>query len=120
MININTLLEKVKKHPDYNRAGMILVHNGVVRNSSRDGRKVSGLTLNCNQKKLDEVIRFQKTQPGIIEILVEINANKNLKVGDDVMYIVVAGDIREHVIKVLKDTLDEIKTTVTDKTQFYI
>jgi molybdopterin synthase catalytic subunit len=39
-------------------------------------------------------------------------------VGDDIMLLVVAGDIRENVIAVLNDTLNAIKTSVTNKTEF--
>jgi molybdopterin synthase catalytic subunit len=41
-------------------------------------------------------------------------------VGEDVMYIVVAGDIRENVISALQDTLNTIKSTVTQKTQYFV
>jgi hypothetical protein len=33
---------------------------------------------------------------------------------------VVAGDIRENVITILNDTLNAIKTTVTQKTEFFV
>ena len=33
------------------------------------------------------------------------------------MYLVVAGDVREKVITILKDTLDAIKSSVTRKTE---
>ncbi len=46
--------------------------------------------------------------------------DRDLKVGDDVMLLLVAGDIRENVIAVLTDTLNQIKTTVTNKTEFFI
>jgi len=72
-----------------------------------------------DEKKLADVIQKQKKRDGIIEILVEINADKDLKIGDDVMFIVVAGDIRDTVVPVLSDTLNEIKATVTDKTEYY-
>ncbi len=55
----------------------------------------------------------------IVEILVEINENRPLAVGDDVMFIVVAGDIRENVIGALTDTLNAIKSSVTTKTEFF-
>jgi molybdopterin synthase catalytic subunit len=32
----------------------------------------------------------------------------------------VAGDIRENVIAALTDTLNLVKTTVTEKTEFYV
>ncbi|MBC8432341.1 MAG: molybdenum cofactor biosynthesis protein MoaE [Desulfobacterales bacterium] len=113
------LINNIKKHPDYHRAGMILCHNGVVRSTSRDGRKVSGLTISVDNEKLEQVVASNKQTPGIVEILVEFNANRNLSVGDDVMLLVVAGDIRETVIRVLTDTLNAIKTTVTHKTEFF-
>lgn len=113
------LIDKVKRHPDYHRAGMILCHNGVVRSTSRDGRNVSGLTITVDHYKLLRVIENNKTKPGIIEILVDIAENRHLSVGDDVMYIVIAGDIREHVISAMNDTLNSIKRTVTKKTEFF-
>jgi len=114
------LIEKVKQHPEADRAGMILCHNGVVRGTSRDGRPVKGLRVSVDHRKLDQVIAEQKKRPGIVEILVEIFAESDLLVGDDVMYLVVAGDIRENVIAVLQDTLNAIKTTVTSKTEYFI
>lgn len=119
-MNMPHLIEIIKKHPDYHRAGMILCHNGIVRGTSRDGRKVSGLKITVDRKKLDQVIESHKKMPGIIEILIEIAENRTLNVGDDVMLLVVAGDIREHVISALAATLDAVKTTVTKKTEFFV
>jgi molybdopterin synthase catalytic subunit len=118
-MSLTRLINNIKKHPDYHQAGMILCHNGVVRSTSRDGRKVSGLTISVDHAKLEQVIESNKQTPGIIEILVDINENRHLSVGDDVMFLVVAGDIRENVIQVLADTLNAIKTTVTSKTEFF-
>jgi molybdopterin synthase catalytic subunit len=118
-MSLTHLIDTIKNHPDYHQAGMILCHNGVVRSTSRDGRKVSGLTISVDNEKLEQVIASNKKTPGIIDILVEINANRKLEVGDDVMFLVVAGDIRETVIRVLTDTLNAIKSTVTHKTEFF-
>ena len=119
-MNLARLLDTVKQHPDYHQAGMILCHNGVVRSTSRDGRKVSGLQITVNHNKLQKIVGANKQIPGIIEILVEFNENQTLSVGDDVMFLVVAGDIRENVIRVLTDTLNAIKATVTHKTEYFI
>ncbi len=118
-MNLLRMIDTIKKHPDYHKAGMILCHNGIVRSTSRTGRKVSGLTISVDYNKLRHVIETYKQQPGIIEILVEIADNRLLSVGNDVMLLVVAGDIRENVISVLHDTLNAIKTTVTSKTEFF-
>ncbi|RPH52171.1 MAG: molybdenum cofactor biosynthesis protein MoaE [Desulfobacteraceae bacterium] len=119
-MNLLILIDKIKNSPEYNRVGMILCHNGVVRGTSRDGRKVSGLKIAVDHKKLIMIIEENKKRPGIVEILVEIDENKELSVGDDVMFLVVAGDIRDNVIPALDDTLNRIKTTVTQKTEFYL
>jgi molybdopterin synthase catalytic subunit len=119
-MSLTQLIERIKQHPDYPKVGMILCHNGVVRATSRDGRQVSGLRIVVDQGKLRQVIDTHKRREGIVEILVHINSDVDLKVGEDVMYIVVAGDIRENVISALQDTLNTIKTTVTQKTQYFV
>ena len=119
-MDANALLDRIKSRPDYHQAGMILCHHGVVRGISRDGRKVSGLRVSVDRKMLKQVIAAHKARPGILDILVEINADQDLNVGDDVMHLVVAGDVRENVISTLGDTLDAIKSTVTHKSEFFI
>ncbi|MFZ2039939.1 MAG: molybdenum cofactor biosynthesis protein MoaE [Desulfobacterales bacterium] len=118
-MSLDQLLNQVKQHPGFDRVGMVLCHNGVVRGTSRDGRRTTGLEVSVNHHRLKAIVAAQKKRPGIVEILVEINENRPLAVGDDVMFIVVAGDIRENVIGALSDTLNAIKSSVTTKTEFF-
>ncbi|UCF90918.1 MAG: molybdenum cofactor biosynthesis protein MoaE [Desulfobacterales bacterium] len=118
-MDISAMLAAIKKHPDFDKVGMILCHNGVVRATSRDGRKVTGLKVSVDHEKLAQIIAEQKQRPGIIDIRVEICEERDLAVGDDVMFLAIAGDIRENVIAVLRDTLNAIKTTVTAKTEYF-
>jgi len=117
-MNIADLLDEIKRHPDFAKVGMILCHNGVVRATARDGRKVKGLKVAVDHAKLKQIIIEQSQKPGIVDIQVNIVENKDLAVGDDIMHLIVAGDIRENVISVLADTLEAIKTSVTDKTEY--
>lgn len=119
-MNADTLIAKIKNHPDYTQVGMILCHNGVVRGTSRDGRPVTGLRVAVDRTRLKQVLAEQRSRPGIVDIQVELAADRDLSVGDDVMLLVVAGDIRENVIAVLSDTLNAIKSTVTAKTEFFV
>ena len=119
-MNINRMLESIKQNPDFEKVGMVLCHNGVVRGTSRDGRAVKGLRVAVDHQKLAHIISEQKKIAGIVDIKVEIAEDRDLAVGDDVMLLLVAGDIRENVIAVLTDTLNQIKTAVTDKTEFFI
>jgi molybdopterin synthase catalytic subunit len=118
-MGLMTLIDKVKSHPDYANVGMILCHNGVVRGTSGDGRRVSGLTLTVDGEALNAILAEQRQRTGIVEILVQIR-HGSLKVGDDVMFIVVAGDFRDHVIPVLEDTLNAIKKRVTHKVEHFL
>ncbi len=119
-MHLQNLIDEIKRHRDYAGVGMILCHNGVVRAADRDGRAVKGLEISVDQAKLAEVVALGKQQPGIMDIRVHIFSDRYLKVGEDVMYLVVAGDIREHVLKTLEDTLNTIKKTVTTKVQDYV
>jgi molybdopterin synthase catalytic subunit len=119
MMDINKMMQEIKTHPDFDSAGMVLCHNGVVRATSRDGRKVKGLRIAVDHEKLSQILAEQKQKPGILDIQVEIAENRDLSVGDDVMLLLVAGDIRENVIVVLTDTLNLIKSTVTAKKEYF-
>jgi molybdopterin synthase catalytic subunit len=119
MMNLPRMIERIKQRPDFADAGMILCHNGVVRNTSRDGRPVSGLSVAVDHDRLTALIDAYKKRPGIVDILIEIAEDRRLRIGDDVMYIVVAGDVRENVIGTLQDVLNDVKTQVTRKTEFF-
>ena len=115
-MNLSDMLGAVKAHPNYQNAGMILFHNGVVRGTSRDGKPVTELTVIADRGRLAEIIAEMKKRPGIIEVLAEVREGK-LNVGADVMLVAVAGDFRENVFPVLMDTVNAIKKDVTKKTE---
>lgn len=119
-MNISDMVDRVKQHPDFAGAGMVLCHNGVVRETSAAGDKqVTHLVVSADYEKLAEVIERHKQMPGIIEILAEIADDKKLSVGDDIMMLVVAGDVRTNVIPVMASLIDAVKATVTSKTETY-
>jgi molybdopterin synthase catalytic subunit len=118
-MNLEQLIQAVKRHPDYARVGMMLCHVGVVRSTSRDGRPVRGLRVAVDRERLAAVLGTHRRRPGIVDIQIEIDADRNLALGEEVMHLVVAGDVREHVIETLTDTLNAVKTTVTHKTEYY-
>ncbi len=115
-MKLSNMIKSVKEHPDYHKAGMILCHNGVVRETSRDGKQVSSLVVNADREKLAGIITQVKTRPGIIEVLADVNEGE-LFPGDDIMLVVVAGDFRENVFSALMDAVDMIKNNVTRKVE---
>ncbi|MEN6474331.1 MAG: molybdenum cofactor biosynthesis protein MoaE [Syntrophaceae bacterium] len=115
-MDINALIRAMKARPDFAKVGMVLCHNGVVRGTSRNGRAVSGVRVTADYAELEKILAEQRARPGIVDIQVRVNEGE-LEVGDDLLLIAVAGDIREHVIPVLTDTLNAVKARVTRKTE---
>ena len=113
------LIDTVKKHPEFGRVGMILCHNGIVRGTSRDGRRVKGLEVSVDHDRLNRIIAEGLRRPGIVAIEVSIAENRYLPVGEDVMVLVVAGDVRENVLSALQSMLEAIKKTATRKIEHF-
>lgn len=108
---MDELLEKVKKKSNSENLGMILVHNGIVRGSSRSGKKVSGMELKVDWQKLEEVKGEIEKREGIEAVEVWLNEGK-LKVGDDIMIVVVAGRFRSDVLPAFEELISRIKREV--------
>ncbi|MGB9712624.1 MAG: molybdenum cofactor biosynthesis protein MoaE [Dissulfurimicrobium sp.] len=117
-MNIDSFLKRLKDAAG-GKAGMVLIHNGVVRDHSRDGRPVCAVDIEVDRKRLDEIIRDARRLPGVVAVDTEIREGR-LNVGDDVMLLGVAGDIRDNTISALSLTLNRIKKEVTKKKEYYI
>lgn len=119
LASMDELIRRVKAHPDIHKVGMILCHNGIVRASDRSGEKqVVGLTVAADRRELEVIRAWGETQPGIVTVLVEA-AEGELHVGDDLLYVVVAGDIRDHVLATMREIINRIKAGGMTKTEKY-
>lgn len=117
--DIHKIIEKLQKSSNASKMGMIATHLGIVRENSRDGRKVHGIQVTYDYKALDEIIHDIKRLPGIFEVMVETNEGR-LMVGDIIMFVAVGGDIRENVFPALVETVDRIKKESSRKKEFFI
>jgi len=112
------LLEKIRKHPDFHRIGMVASHLGIVRGHSRDGRKVTAVEVSYDMDSLDYIVNHIKSMPGIVEVIVEVKTG-TLKVGEEVLYLAVGGDIRENVFPALVKGVDMIKKDAVKKMEIF-
>jgi molybdopterin synthase catalytic subunit len=110
-IMIEKWLKETKEKSDFKDLGMILVHNGIVRATSKNGKSVKGMHLSYDKKKLTSLIDELRGRDGIVEIKVWINEGL-LTVGDNIMYAFVAGRFRTIVIPVLEDLVARIKQEI--------
>lgn len=103
-------LAEIKADARSSGVGMYLMHNGVVRGTSRDGSPVTGMDLSYDADRLREIIAEIESRPGVIALRAWVNEG-HLTVGDDIMRVLVAGDIREHVFEALQEFVRLVKTT---------
>lgn len=115
-MDITAQIQELKNRPGFvDNVGMILVHNGVVRGWSRkDKAQVEALEVSPDDEKIAALREEYLQHEGIFEIFVEARRGI-LRPGDDLLYIVVAGDIRENVKPVLSELLERIKAEAVGK-----
>lgn len=119
-MDITKTIQELKKRPEFTEnVGMILIHNGVVRDwSRRDRAKVTALEVQPNIEKIEALRQEYLQRPGIFEIIVEAKSG-TMQPGDDLLYIIVAGDIRENIKPVLAELLDRIKAEAVNKREIF-
>jgi molybdopterin synthase catalytic subunit len=108
---IDQWMREIKADADPEALGMMLAHNGVVRGTAKDGKPVKGMKLSFDKEKLESRVNDMKKRDGIVEIRVWINQGE-LKIGDDIMYVLVAGRFRTDVLPALQELLTFVKSEV--------
>ena len=108
---IDRWIEEIKRKANSEELGMILVHNGIVRATSKSGKSVRGMKLSYDKERLDSIVLTLKQKPGVVDIRVWINAG-DLRVGDDIMFLIVAGRFRTDVLPVFEELLSVIKREI--------
>lgn len=119
-------IKEVKKDVNADRIGMYLTHNGVVRKTAKsfvrennpDAKEVTGMLFSYNKEKVEQVINDTKQLNGIYHVRVWLNEGE-LKVGDDLMYVLIGGDIRPHVTNALDYLVGRIKTECVTEKEIY-
>jgi len=118
-MSLDNLIAGIKAHAEIARAGMILCHNGIVRKSDRSGSKhVRALKVVVNRTAIERIRSWGESQPGIVAVAIEAFEGE-FNVGDDLLFVVVAGDVRETVFSVTREIVERIKTEGVHKTEFY-
>jgi len=114
--SIEAWLKEAKADPSARNVGMYLVHNGTVRESAKakvrrgeDAADVTGMEFSYDAAKVEAAIAEAYKLPGIYYIKAWLNEGY-LEVGDDIMYVLIGGDIRPNVVNCLQSLVETIKT----------
>ncbi len=114
--SMDAWLAEAKAHESAPKIGMYLTHNGIVRETAKakvrfgaeDARPVTGMLFSYDRQKTDAVIAETYKMEGIYYIRVWLNEGQ-LKVGDDIMYVLIGGDIRPRVMDALNYLVGRLK-----------
>lgn len=105
-------LAGVKRGKGFGRAGAVAVFIGVVRAVSAGGGKVERLVLEAYEEKANEVLAGicddLRRRPGIVDVQIH-HLLGEFKVGDDLVYVLVAGSHRGSVFPVLEEAVERYK-----------
>ncbi len=123
--SMDAWLREAKTHESAPLCGMYLTHNGTVRQSAKakvrcgqDAKDVTGMLFSYDREKVDAVLEDAKKLEGIYYIRLWLNEGE-LKVGDDIMYVLIGGDIRPRVVDALNYLVGRIKDECVIETELY-
>jgi len=124
--SMDAWLKEAKAHESAPKIGMYLVHNGTVRQSAKalvrenaEGTKpVSGMHFSYDEAKVNAVIADAYKLEGIHYIRAWLNEGE-LNMGDDIMYVLIGGDIRPRVVDALHYLVGRIKNECVVETELY-
>jgi len=110
-------LKEAKLDPKSSQVGMFLVHNGTVRETAKakvrlgaEGTApVTGMVFSYDEDKVNAAIEETYKLQGVYYVRTWLNEGQ-LEVGDDIMYVLIGGDIRPNVIDGLQFLVQKIKT----------
>ena len=122
--SIDAWMKEAKAAPNAEKVGMYLTHNGVVRGTAKsqvrfgnpNAKPVTGMVFSYDTEKVTAAIKATYQLDGIYYVKVWLNEGE-LQVGDDIMYVLIGGDIRPHVVDGLQFLVERIKTQCVVETE---
>ena len=105
-----------KAQPESAAISMISSHQGIARDTSRVGEPARGMVPRADRDRLEEVLAEAGTWPGVYAVCGWANEG-SLSVGDDIMKVLVAGDIRDNVFAALQRLVSLIKKEVLSESE---
>jgi len=111
-LSLSDIIANVKSNPNFQSAGAIALFIGVVRGETLQGEKVQKLELEAYEEKADETLKRicdeMKKNPGIIDVQIH-HLTGEFNIGEDLVYVLVAGTHRKNVFPVLEEAVERYK-----------
>ena len=112
-LSVSDLLSSIKKNVSFEKAGAIAFFIGTARGETLEGAKVQKLTLEAYEEKANEVLTKicsdLSQKPGIVDVQIH-HLLGEFNVGEDLVYVSVAGSHRTDVFPVLREAVERYKS----------
>lgn len=119
VFDISEIIDSFKNDQDSHKMGMIVSHLGVVRGSSRSsGASVTAVEVAYEHAIVRKIISDIEKLDGISKVFVDFNEGL-LRTGEDILMVVVGGDIRENVFPALESAVNRIKSEAVRKKEIF-
>jgi molybdopterin synthase catalytic subunit len=106
------MINAVKTKKGFRKAGAIALFIGVVREETLSGEKVQKLTLEAYEEKAEEVLtnicNDLLKKRGVVDVQIH-HLLGEFSAGEDLVYVLVAGDHRKSVFPVLEEAVERYK-----------
>ncbi len=110
--SLHNLLRSVRNKPDFHKVGALAVFIGLVRGETSGGETVKRLELEAYEEKADEVLENicedLREREDVIDVQIHHFVGE-FDVGEDLVYVVVAGAHRQSVFPVLEEAVERYK-----------
>ena len=111
-LSLSELLKSIKEGADFHKAGALAMFVGVVRGESGSGENVERLELEAFEERANKILggicEELKKREGVVDVQIHHFVGE-FGVGEDLVYVVVAGAHRENVFGVLQEAVERYK-----------
>jgi len=111
-LSLLNLLKSIKDKSDFHKAGALAMFIGVVRGETPSGENVKKLELEAYAEKANKILgnicKELREREGVVDVQIHHFVGE-FGVGEDLVYVVVAGAHRENVFPVLEEAVERYK-----------
>ncbi len=124
--SLDKWLEEAKSETLFHKCGSYVTHTGVVRSSPKAlvrgtgavSGTVKGMKFTCDHAAAAAAAETARNFPGIYFVKIWVNEGE-LQVGDDILQILIGGDIRTRVMDALDYLLNQIKNNCVKEEEIF-
>lgn len=107
--SIDAWLDEIKSQPGSENIGIVFLHVGVARGTTKEGLPVEKVEITRDPEKLLDAVADAEAVPGVVAARAWVNEG-TLQVGEDMVCALVAGNVRSNAFGAWENLARKIKS----------